>query len=399
MKSCFGLASFAISLQAAFLLDAPAVHAQEVQAEIKTEEPDTPVAPKHESKFHQMYFDDEDGKLDFSNVLARGGFFPMPVIITEPAVDGGFGLMAQFITLPKEPGGSMTRRMIGGAKTGNGSYGYGAFQSGSTDDGRISYKLGVGRGKITLTMHPKLLPNGLEYTNTYDYAVVGSARLHLADRRISFGPSVDFRQLHSKLDFDGLPDQLANALDRKLNTGALGFGLHFDSRDNTLSPKRGINVYVEGKFNAGAFGSDRDFQTYQAHGYAFLPLSTRWTLASKLELDAVRGNYPAYFAQSVNLRGVEARRYQGSGAASAEFELTRQISSRWSLLGFGGFGYADAGSKRIFDNSDVIFAGGAGFRYLIARKMGLTAGTDVAVGPGGATFYLQFGHAWGFNMD
>lgn len=47
----------------------------------------------------------------------------------------------------------------------------------------------------------------------------------------------------------------------------------------------------------------------------------------------------------------------------------------------------------------MIVGGGGGFRYRIARKLGLDAGVDVAVGPGGAVFYLQFGHAWGMGMD
>jgi hypothetical protein len=38
--------------------------------------------------------------------------------------------------------------------------------------------------------------------------------------------------------------------------------------------------------------------------------------------------------------------------------------------------------------------GGAGFRYLIARRLGLQAGVDVAFGPDDPAIYLQIGHAW-----
>ncbi|TCM20862.1 hypothetical protein EDF56_102525 [Novosphingobium sp. PhB165] len=361
--------------------------------------------PKKESKFHRMFFDEKDGKFDFSNTLAKGGFLPMPVIITEPAVDGGFGLIAQFIKLPKDSKSGITRTMVGAVKTGNGSYGYGFFRSGSLWDGEVSYKFGVGRGKINLNIYPSFLPQGIEYTNRYDYGAVGSVRLHLADRRFSFGPVFDFRQLHSKLDFqqdpDGpkLPDNFTPDFDRKLNTGALGFGVHFDSRNNALSPTEGVNIYAEGKFNAGAFGSDRDFQIYQLHGYGFHQLSPAWDVGAKLEIDAARDNYPAFFAPAINIRGVEASRYQGATVYSSEIEVTRRLSDRWSILGFAGLGFTDAGGKRTFDNSGAIFAGGGGFRYRIARKLGLDAGVDVAYGPGGAVFYLQFGHAWSFGLD
>ena len=352
-------------------------------------QPATPV--ETESKFHRTFFDETDGKLDFSNFLAKGGFFPMPVIITEPAVDGGFGIVGQFITMSKDDPKRTTRRMLGAVKTGNGSYGYGYFQSGSAFDGKLSYKFGVGRGKITLKAYPDILPSGLEYTNKYEYGALASVRLHLADPRFSLGPLLDFRKLRSSIDLnvEDLPDRFSD-FDRKLQTGALGFGVHFDSRDNALTPTKGYNIYAEGKFNDGAFGSDRDFQIYDVHGYGFHPLSSKWRLGAKVEVDAIRGDYPVYFASSVNLRGVEARRYQ---------EVTRQISPRWALLGFAGLGFTDAGGARLFEDSGAKIAGGVGFRYRIARKLGLDAGVDVAYGPSGAVFYLQFGHAWAFNLD
>jgi hypothetical protein len=44
-------------------------------------------------------------------------------------------------------------------------------------------------------------------------------------------------------------------------------------------------------------------------------------------------------------------------------------------------------------------AGGVGFRYRIARQLGLDVGIDVARGPEDAIYYIQFGHAWGRDMD
>ncbi|MGH6745724.1 hypothetical protein [Novosphingobium sp.] len=410
--------AFSIAALAALALPAPGALAQEAGDPAPAPPAPVPAPPtpsaepvgppdpsqtppvKKESKFHRNFFDETDGKLDFSNFLAKGGFFPMPVIITEPAVDGGFGVVAQFITVNKDDPKRTTRRMLGAVKTGNGSYGYGYFQSGSAFDDRVSYKFGVGRGKVTLKAYPDILPSGLEYTNKYDYGALASVRLHLADSRFSLGPLFDFRKLHSRIDLDieDLPERFSD-FERKLKTGALGFGVHFDSRDNAMTPTEGLNIYAEGKFNDGAFGSDRDFQIYDVHGYGFHKLSPEWRLGAKVEVDAIRGHYPVYFASSINLRGIEARRYQGETAVSTELEITRQISPRWALLGFAGLGFTDAGGARIFDNSGAKIAGGGGFRYRIARKLGLDAGIDVAYGPSGAVFYLQFGHAWAFNLD
>src|SRR4051812_17634781 len=68
--------------------------------------PEVATAPPPEQKpgFFRQFFDEEDGKLDFSNFLARGGFIPIPIIISEPAVDGGFGIAAAFLSAdPNDP--------------------------------------------------------------------------------------------------------------------------------------------------------------------------------------------------------------------------------------------------------------------------------------------------------
>lgn len=360
---------------------------------------DQPSPPKHESKLHRMLFDEQDGMLDLSSFLSKGGFIPMPIIITEPAVDGGFGVVAQFVTMPEDNPRLVTRRILGAVKTGNGSHGYGYFQTGYAFDGRLKYKFGAGRGKVNLEAHPGFLPSGVDYTNKYDYGILGSAFWRLGDDRFSIGPLIDFRQLTSKIDFQGLPEDFAKDFGRKLNTGALGAGFHFDSRDNPISPTEGVNAFIEGKFNSGTFGSDRNYQIYDADLYAFRKLSPKWDLGFKTEIDAARGNFPSFFAPSIDLRGVEAIRYQGSTVQSSEVELVRRLNERWSILVFGGVGSAYSGKSRIFDDSGAIFAGGAGFRYRIARKQGIDVGIDVAAGPEGGIFYLQFGHAWAFGMD
>ena len=46
-----------------------------------------------------------------------------------------------------------------------------------------------------------------------------------------------------------------------------------------------------------------------------------------------------------------------------------------------------------------VYDDGVGFRYRLARKLGFDAGADIAYGPDGVVWYLQFGHAWSFGMD
>ncbi len=360
---------------------------------------ESPSAPAQKKGFFSRFIDEQDHGLDLSNFLAKGGFIPVPIIITEPAVKGGFGLAAAFLSVHPDHPRQVTKHIIGAFKTGNGSDGIGYFQSGYAFDGRLNYKFGIGHGKITLDSFPAFAPGGIEYTNHYKYGILGSAMWHFRDDRFSVGPLFDFRKLSSKLDIAGLPDDFASNFNHTLHTGAFGAGFHFDSRDNTLTPTKGTNAYIEGKFYRSAFGSDRDYETYSLENYSFDHLTSNLRFGLKVELKAIRGDFPAYFAPAVDLRGVQAMRFQGVNVLSSELETTWQLTPRWSVLAFGGFGTTDGGDRRIYKDSGAVWAGGGGFRYRLARKLGFDAGIDVAYGPDGAVFYLQFGHAWSLGMD
>ena len=64
------------------------------------------------------------------------------------------------------------------------------------------------------------------------------------------------------------------------------------------------------------------------------------------------------------------------------------------MLGFGGAGRV---GETLGDLGSVptVGAGGAGFRYLLARRLGLGYGLDFAFGPGGDfALYIQTGAPW-----
>ena len=88
-------------------------------------------------------------------------------------------------------------------------------------------------------------------------------------------------------------------------------------------------------------------------------------------------------------------RYQGERVATAEVEYLWGFTPRWSLALFGGIGKTtDINSLR--GEGQTVGAGGFGFRYRLARKIGLQAGIDVARGPEDTSIYLTIGSAWAF---
>jgi Omp85 superfamily domain len=373
------------------------VQAQELRLPSETSSADAPVHSRR--SFHDLLFDEADGQFDLSNFLLRGGFVPVPIIITEPAVEGGLGLIAQFVSYPDGNPQLATRRTIGGAYTGNGSYGYGFSQSGHAFDNRLRYSFGIGRGQINIATYPGGLDIPLDYTSSYKYGIFGSAYWILPDERFFLGPMIDFRKLDVSLNVPGDHPEVEDLLTRELTYGAVGFGVHFDDRDNPITPTKGLNTYLNAKFYEDMLGSDQEFQIYDLEAFYFHPLADSYRVGLKGSVNQSYGDVPFFFAPSVDLRGVESKRFQGRRAISTELELTKQFNDRWAALAFAGYGEADAGDGKFFSDSGSIFTGGAGFRYRIARKLGLDAGVDVAAGPDGTIVYFQFGNAWSREMD
>ena len=86
-------------------------------------------------------------------------------------------------------------------------------------------------------------------------------------------------------------------------------------------------------------------------------------------------------------------RYQGENAGEVEAELRWQVHPRFSFVGFGGVGTA-RGSGSALDRERSVSAGGAGIRYLLARRHGMHLGVDVAAGPDKPAIYFVLGNAW-----
>lgn len=102
---------------------------------------------------------------------------------------------------------------------------------------------------------------------------------------------------------------------------------------------------------------------------------------------------PFFGCPFVNLRGIPAMRYQGETVVTAEAEFLWGFTPRWTIAFFAGV--ATTSSIDIFGSSrEDVAAGGVGFRYRIARKLGMQVGLNVARGPEDTSIYLTVGSAW-----
>lgn len=367
-------------------------------------------APAGKPGMLTLLHDPEDGRFDVSRWLLehKGGFLPVPVIITDPAVGNGGGVALAFFRRPA--GNASTRtdaagktRMIApniyGAmamRTSNGTHGYGAGAMLHFKEDRWRYRGGAGKVSINLDFHTPggaLLPPreiGYNADGTMSYQQVFR---RLGEQDLFLGLAWIYMDLD--LSFNNDSDrQFFTDKEVASKSSGLGLSLQYDSRDNPFTPSRGWLGMIEGNFYAEATGSDNDFQSYRGHVYGYLPFaSERFVAGGRADMRWANGDIPFYRLPYIDLRGIGSARYQDTRAVTLETELRWNLTARWAVIGFLGAGRT-WGRRNDFGDATSQVAKGTGFRYLLARQLGLYAGIDYAWGPEDETFYIQVGSAW-----
>ncbi|WP_322045100.1 BamA/TamA family outer membrane protein [Paraburkholderia sp. J67] len=359
-------------------------------------------------------FDPTDGQLDMSDfLLHHKGVLPVPTIITEPAIGYGFGLALLYFSAPVRPAsahdekavdddsksdnptpnGRMTPPNItgvGGLVTGTHSWVAGLLHFHTWDDDHIRYLGGLAKLDLHLNYYG---PSG--NANAYQLSGIGTIQqvlFRLADSPWYVGPRYTFFDTTTRFDSPVIPDGIRD-FGRDLKIGKGGIVVDYDTRDNMFYPRNGTYAEFEADFARGGFGSDRAFDTQTAKGYHWISLSSKWVLGLRADAGFSQGDIPFFLQPYVDLRGVSQAKFQDRNQLTGEIELRYYVTPRWSVLGFGGVGRA-YGGVHAFSDAPTAFGFGTGFRYLIARKLGMTMGIDIAHGPGQNAFYIQVGSAW-----
>ena len=347
------------------------------------------------------FTDPEDGAFDVSDyLLQRKGVFPVPMIITEPAVGFGGGAMLMYFSESLAEAGQKAKESgtpiappnvtgVGALGTENGSRAAGLFHFGSWDADRFRYLGALARGKMNLDYYGALnRGRSYELEGTF---LMQQLLTRLGNTHWYIGPRYTY--FRSDTRFTGEAASELGLGDQKLSVGKLGLVIDYDNRDNIFYPTQGSYAELEAQFARGWLGSSKSFETYRARGYTWLPIDPKWTLGLRADAQTTSGSVPFYAQPYVDLRGVSRGRYQDRTTLVAEMELRWNLTPRWALLGFTGLGKA-YGRWRSFGDASNVTSVGTGFRYLIARKLGLSVGIDVAHSKDQNAFYIQVGSAW-----
>lgn len=363
-------------------------------------------APALAASLADTFLDPEDGYLDASAWLAsRTGFLPVPIIITEPAVGYGAGLALAFfhgaVGGEKNAEGRAIPPSISGvaaAATENGSSLGGAFHFGTWRDDTIRYTGIVGAASLNLAFYG-LEGGGGNARGGLDFEIDGlfveqNLLFRIKDSNWFLGPRQ--RYLDSETTFklsDYIPVPGVPDIQFDSRSSGLGIEARYDSLDNMLSPSDGIRGRLHATWYEPDWGSDSSFTEYRASFNGYRSVHPRLNLGLRADVSAVEGDAPFYLYPYIDMRGIKALRYQGERVYVGELEAQWAVNPRWDLVVFGGVGEADP-VNRDDVGEGAVFSKGLGFRYLIARKLGLKAGIDVAWGPEDTAWYLQVGSAW-----
>jgi hypothetical protein len=346
--------------------------------------------------------DPDDGQIDLSDFLAHPrAFLPVPLVVTEPAVGYGGGVAGLFLRPREEAGAEGWARpdiaAIGAFGTQNGTWGAFAGDSSRWLDGRLRTLAGAGGGRANLDFYGLAPSDGLPSDRALRYSLeiagaVAQANWQLAPRSPwSLGLRYAYASVVPTLREDPAAPGLAGS--ERVTISAPSAILEFDTRDNTLTPTRGLFAESAAAASRQALGASVDFERFQQIVMGWLPLPQRVTLAGRADYAWSSAGTPFFLRPFVGLRGVQALRYQGDEIAAVEAEARWQVAGRWSLVGFGGAG-ATRSTREAGVVEQRVGSGGLGLRYELARRFGLHAGVDLAHSAGTTAVYLQVGSAW-----
>ena len=346
------------------------------------------------------FIDPSDGQFDASDFLInKRGFLLNPIVITEPAIGYGGGATLLFFhegaedaekRKEGEPLGlppSISFAVGGGTETSSWLSGGGHFGSYRGDSIRYTGAAGYGSFNIDFYLGDRDIGYGIDGLFVYQ-----DLQFRVKDTNFFLGGRYVFTRLDSEFDFGvavpaSFPDQIVFY--------GSGFApvVRYDSRDSIFTPSNGIEFEVAPLINREELGADRNYETISAKSRFYRQVHERVVLAGRLDAEVSFDGTPFFALLAISARGVPATRYQNEYAVSSEFQARWRVWKRWSLIGFFGMGWS-GGDTDVLQKSEFVPSGGGGFRYLIARLLGVHMGMDFAGSEDEFVFYFQVGTGW-----
>lgn len=194
------------------------------------------------------------------------------------------------------------------------------------------------------------------------------------------------------------PDLSPSPLELKSDISSIGPSFTFDSRNNSLNPRKGVYVTGTWLFGAKFLGSDFEHHKLQFGANAYFPLAKNTVVGVRKQLCGVSGKAPFYdlcmFGQQGDLRGYETGRYRDGASWALQAEVRQHLFWRLGMVAFAGVGGIANSTSDIMKHSTVLTSGGAGLRFLASKSNNVNLRLDAAYGKDGFAFYFGIGESF-----
>jgi outer membrane protein assembly factor BamA len=217
-------------------------------------------------------------------------------------------------------------------------------------------------------------------------------------KNLFVGPRYQWRSLDAQVKGGLLPPSFGvDPIELKSTTSSLGFHVQRDLRDSQFYPTTGTLADVVGDFFQGTLGSEFSYQSYTFAFNKYFSISPRQVLASRVFGCASSGRVPFYdlclLGMHNDVRGYKTGQFRDRLMLTTQVEYRLQLPKRFGLAAFFGVGEV-APEIGAFNSNNLKPGGGAGIRYILAKKNHLNLRVDYGVGLQGGGVYMGVGEAF-----
>lgn len=334
----------------------------------------------------------------------RGEFFVVPIPRLDPALGAGLIGAAAYI-FPLDPDDTESPpSIVGGAAfwMSGGSWGGGVGSKLYMKQDRYRLLTGLAYADLRYDLFVTPEVTGQERAIPLNQ-VIGGVVVH-AQFRVAPSLYLGVRGLVGKItttprdaDLPDLPEQIDEQLDGVFRLNGLGASFALDTRDSSYYPRRGVALDVSSDVYFSAIGSDVSYDRSEANYRQYATLREQDVLAWQAYVCAAGDDAPFFLQCQVGsksiLRGYSFGRYWDEAMAAVQAEYRWQVGRRWIVAFFGGVTQV-APTFGEFTRDGNLVAGGAGLRFVVEPKNGVTMRADYAWGEGERALYISVGEAF-----
>jgi hypothetical protein len=247
-------------------------------------------------------------------------------------------------------------------------------------------------------------------TAPHPLATVNARQLHVKERvlrkvakNLFAGPEVEYQRLSSVRFIPNDSVVLAKPLGSE-GSSNLGFGggVLYDNRHNVLNVRKGGYAELALLHYGKAWGSTFSFTSVISDNRLYKSINKRDVLAAQVLGQFTYGQPPfnqlALLGGESLMRGYYTGRFRDRNQIAAQVEyrmlpLPFTFTRRWGAAVFGSTGTVFS-SFDSFNAKHIVWAGGAGIRFLVFPKKDIYSRLDVAFTKEGRGIYIFVGEAF-----